>query len=408
MARFSYRARSASGEPVSGILDGESAGAVASRLIDLGITPIEISPATESAAGSLRSLWRLLARERTTLDDLLLFSRQMHALVRSGVPLIRGLQGLRDSTRNEAMRQVLDSILESLAAGQDLAGSFARHPEVFPPMYISLIRVGENSGTLEKSFQFLHQYIGLERRTRNQIKSALRYPTIVIVAIMAAMAVLTLFVIPAFGRLYHHLGNKLPLPTRIIFAVSMFASHYWWVILGIAGLAAWWVWSWKRTPKGQLVWDRYKLRLPVVGGILERAAIGRFARTFAIIQRAGVPLVQGITLVAESVGNAYLGRRLLGIRDGIERGASIAVTAAATNLFPGLVLQMIQVGEETGALDDMLDEVGMFYEEEVDYDLARLSSLLEPILLGFLAVVVLILALGVYLPIWDLYKLAQH
>ena len=258
------------------------------------------------------------------------------------------------------------------------------------------------------NFQFLHQYIGLERRTRNQIKSALRYPAIVVIAIMVAMAVLTLFVIPAFGRLYHHFGNQLPLPTRIIFAVSIFVAHYWWVILIIMGLLAWGIGLWKHTPQGQLTWDRYKLRIPVVGGILERAAIGRFARTFAIIQRAGVPLVQGVTLVAESVGNAYLGRRLLEIRDGIERGASIAVTAAATNLFPGLVLQMIQVGEETGALDDMLDEVGMFYEDEVDYDLARLSSLLEPILLGFLTVVVLILALGVYLPIWDLYKLAQH
>ncbi len=408
MARFSYRARSASGEVVSGTLDGESAGAVASRLIDLGITPVEVTPAREEGVTSGRPLRRILGRGHPLLDDVLLFSRQMHALVRAGVPLLRGLTGLRDSARNEAMRRVLDDVLESLAAGQDLAASLARHPETFSPLYVSLVRVGENSGTLEKSFQFLHQYLGLERRTRNQIKSALRYPVIVVVAIMAAMAVLTIFVIPAFGRLYHHFGDKLPLPTRIIFAISMFAAHYWWLILGLVGLAVWGFWAWKRTPKGRLAWDRYKLRIPVVGSILERAALGRFARTFAIIQRAGVPLVQGVALVAESVGNAHLGRRLLEIRDGIERGVSVAVTASATNLFPGLVLQMIQVGEETGALDDMLDEVGLFYEEEVDYDLARLSSLLEPILLGFLAMVVLVLALGVYLPIWDLYQLAQR
>lgn len=407
MASFFYRGRSSSGELVTGVLEGDDASQIAGRLTDLGVTPVDIKPETQSPK-TVFHLQTWFGSQRPRLEDILMFSRQMHALVRSGVPLVRGLAGLRDTSRNPVMQKVLTDVVESLSAGQDLAGSLAQHPQIFSSLYISLIRVGENSGTLEKSFAFMHQYLALERRTRNQIKASLRYPSIVVVAIMIAMAILTVFVIPAFARLYHRFGHRLPLPTRIIFGISIFVSHYWWLILFLAAISGWLIYAWLKTPNGRYRWDRSKLRLPVVGSLLIRSALGRFARTFAIVQRAGVPLIQGIGLVADSVGNAYLSERLLEIRNGIEHGASITATANATGLFPGLVLQMIQVGEESGTLDDMLDEVGQFYEDEVDYDLSRLSSLLEPIILGFVAAMVLVLALGVYLPIWNLYLLAQH
>ncbi len=407
MAAFNYRGRSLNGELVTGTLEAETPDGVATRLTELGVTPVVIEANTEKPTAR-QSLGRLFGREKPTIEDLLLFSRQMHALVKSGVPIVRGLTGLAESARSPAMRAALEDITESLASGQDLANSMARHPRIFSHLYVALVRVGESAGTLEQSFQFMHEYLALERRTRNELKAAMRYPIIVVTAIAIAMAVLTLFVLPRFANLYAQFHAQLPLPSRIIFAVSGFFGHYWWMVLGITAIGAWSFYAWSRTERGRYRWDRAKLRIPVMGPVLYRSALARFARSFSIVQRTGVPLTQGISLVADSVDNSYLGTRLLEIRNGIERGAGLTATASATGLFPALVVQMLSVGEETGALDDMLSEVADFYQREVDYDLSRLSTLIEPIMIAGVAAMVLVLALGVYLPIWDLYKLIQH
>lgn len=407
MTAYAYRGRSLSGELVTGTLEGDTPDGIAVRLAELGITPVAIE-ATSERPGAGASLRRLFGREKPTHDDLLLFSRQMHALMRSGVPIVRGLTGLAESSRSPAMRAALEDITESLAAGQDLAGSMARHPEIFSRLYVALVRVGESAGTLDESFHYMHEHLALERRTRSELKAAMRYPIIVVVAIAIAVAFLSLFVLPRFAAVYAQFHVQLPLFTRIIFAVSAFFSHYWWLVLGIFVAGAWTFYAWLKTDHGRYLWDRTKLRVWVIGPILHRAALARFARTFSIVQRTGVPLTQGVSLVADSVDNSYLGTRLLEIRNGIERGASLTATAAATGLFPPLVLQMLGVGEETGALDEMLGEVSDFYQREVDYDLSRLSSLIEPFLIAAVAAMVLVLALGVYLPMWDLYELVQH
>jgi len=407
MPDFAYRGRSLTGEPVAGTLEGESPDGVAARLAELGITPVSIEASVERPS-AFESLKRAFGREKATLDDLLLFSRQMHALVKSGVPIVRGLTGLAESSRSAVMRAALEDITESLASGQDLGGSMARHPEVFSRLYVALIRVGESAGTLDQSFLFMHEHLARERRTRSELKAAMRYPILVVCAIIVAMAILTLFVLPRFANLYSQFHAQLPWATRLIFAVSAFMGHYWWLVLALLIAAGWGFYAWIKTDHGRYRWDRAKLRIPVLGKILYRAALARFARTFSIIQRTGVPLTQGVSLVADSVDNSYLGARLLEIRNGIERGQDLTATAAATGLFPSLVLQMLGVGEETGALDDMLGEVAEFYQREVDYDLSRLSSLIEPIMIGGVAVMVLILALGVYLPMWDLYRIIQH
>jgi len=407
MSAFVYRGRSLNGDPVTGSLEGDTPDGVAARLSELGITPVSIER-SEERRSARESLQRLFGREKATPDDLLLFSRQMHALVKSGVPIVRGLTGLAESSRSAVMRSALEDITESLASGQDLAGAMARHPEVFSRLYVALVRVGENAGTLEESFLHMHEHLDRERRTRSELKAAMRYPVIVVIAIAVAMAILTLFVLPRFAHLYAQFHAQLPWATRLIFAVSNFVGHFWWLVLGLLVAAGWGFFAWIRTERGRYRWDRTKLRTPVIGGILFRSALARFARTFSIIQRTGVPLTQGVSLVADSVDNSYLGTRLLEIRNGIERGASLTATAAATGLFPSLILQMLGVGEETGALDDMLGEVADFYQREVDYDLSRLSSLIEPIMIAGVAAMVLVLALGVYLPMWDLYRLIQH
>jgi len=220
--------------------------------------------------------------------------------------------------------------------------------------------------------------------------------------------VLTGYVIPKFAGIFDQLGGKLPLPTLIILAVSNFVQSYWWLILMSGAAAVGLFVTWTNTERGRYVWDRTKFRLPLVGKIIMRATLARFARAFAMIYRSGVPLIQGLTLVARAVDNEFLAEKVVQIRTGVERGEQLTNSAYATGVFTPLVLQMLRVGEETGRVDDMLDEVGAFYESEVDYDIANLSAIIEPVMIIALGAMVLVLALGVFLPMWGIYRLALH
>ena len=401
MPNFQYKGRTGRGEAVTGQLEAENADAVASQLMNTGITPVEIDPAPEGGSDEPGALRRML-RRNPGLDDLILFTRQMYSLTKSGVPIARGLRGLAESTHNEVLREIIAEVVENLESGRDLAGSLARHAEIFGPMYINIVRVGENSGTLEQSFQRLAQYLQLDRDTRKRVKSALFYPMVVIAAIIVAIGIVTVWVIPAFSGMFERFDADLPWATRAIMGASNFAQAYWvWVLAGMVGAVIGFRY-WSKSESGRPIWDRWKLRIPAVGSIVHRATLARFARGLATSFRAGVPIVQALTLVARSLDNEFIAQRLNGMRDGVERGESLYRSAAATGILTPLVLQMIQVGEETGAVDDMLDEVADFYEQEVDYALQNLSATIEPILIIFVGVLVLILALGVFLPLWSL------
>lgn len=404
MAQFQYRGRTGRGELVTGELEAETADAVAVQLFNMGVTPIDIVPAPEKTS-ALDELKRRMGGGKPTLDDLILFSRQMYALTKSGVPLIRGLTALAESTRNVVLRETIHDVVTTLESGRDLASSLARHPQVFSPLYVNIVRVGENAGNLEEAFLRLYDYLQLEKDTRNRIKQAFRYPTFVIVAISVAIAIVTVFVIPKFKTLFDRFDTELPLATRIILGVSDFAVAYWPVILLalIGAVVAFRLYV--HTEDGRYRWDRYKLHMPIIGDIILRSTLARYARAFSMTIRSGVPLIQALTLVARAVDNEFLGDRILAMRNGVERGESLYRTSRAAGLFTPLVLQMVAIGEETGRLDDMLDEVGDFYEREVDYDIKTITARIEPILITALAVLVLILALGVFLPIWDLYKI---
>ncbi len=394
MATFEYRGRTARGDVVTGELDAESADGVATQLFNIGVTPVDIEEVTKHP-DTFAQLARRLGAGRPSIDDLLLFTRQMYALTKSGVPLVRGLTSLSESTRNMILREYIDDVVNTLQSGRDLAGSLARHPRFFTPMYINLIRVGENSGDLEGAFLRLFDYLSLERETKNRIKAALRYPITVIIAIAVALAIITIYVIPAFKHVFDTFGGELPLATRIILGVSDFAVTWWPVILATLAASVFGFQFYVRTDQGRYNWDKIRLRIPVVGDIVRRATLARFSRSFAMTFRSGVPLIQALTLVARALDNEYLGDRVLAMRQGIERGDSIYRTATASGMFTPLVLQMIAVGEESGRVDDMLDEAADFYEREVDYDIRNLSAAIEPILIVALGIMVLVLALGV-------------
>jgi MSHA biogenesis protein MshG len=404
MATFNYSGRNRRGEAVSGRIEAASADAVASQLFNSGVTPIDILPASAQTDvfSGLRAWQARLAEPKIRLIDLIFFSRQMYTLLKAGVPLMQALHGLRDTTQNLSMVRIIGSLGESLDAGLDLTGALRRHPQVFNQLFVSMVQVGENTGGLAEAFLQLSLYLERERDTVERVKAALRYPLIVVVAMVVAMFILNMFVIPAFAKVYAGFRAELPLPTQALIAISTFTRDYWYLILAAMGAAVFGFQAWIRTPEGHYRWDRAKLRLPVVGSILYRSSLARFAGALGITVRAGVPLVQAMTVISKAVDNEYLGDRILQMRDGIERGETIARTATATGLFPPMVLQMIMVGEETGAVDRLMDEVGGYYDREVDYDIKNLTQSIEPLLLVGIGAMVLVMALGIFLPMWDL------
>lgn len=409
MPLFRYRGRNQRGEAVSGRIEAASSDAVADQLYNSGIIPVDIlaTDIRRDVVGGLRAITLQLTEDRVRLDDLIFFCRQMHTLLKAGVPILQALRGLRDTSRNPALARVIGRIGESLDAGLDLTTALGRHPEVFPSLFVSLVQVGEATGGLPESFQQLARYLEREKDTRDRIKQATRYPIIVVCAIVAALFIINIFVIPAFANVYAGFRAELPAITRMLVAISGLFAAYWYWMLGAMVAAAVALRLHVKTPEGRYRWDRLKFRLPVSGPIFRGAALARFARSLAIALRAGVPLVQAFTVVSRSVANDFVGQRVLQMRDGIERGETITRTAVATGMFPPLVVQMLAVGEETGAVDRLLEEVADYYDREVDYALKSLSAALEPILLVGVGVMVLILALGVFLPMWDLARAAR-
>jgi MSHA biogenesis protein MshG len=326
----------------------------------------------------------------------------MYNLTKAGLPLDRSIRGLEASLTNPAMRAVLKAVAQGLERGNTLSEAMSQHPKVFSDLFLSLVRVGENTGRLDLAFQDLAKYMEIERTTSKQLKSATRYPMFVLMAMAGALAVITVFVIPAFSGVFDKLGSDLPWQTQALISTSDFAVGFWPFLLAFGAVGYGAFQYWVKTMKGGVQWDRIRLRLPLVGTIFERIALSRFAKTFAILGRSGVPIVTSLNVVSEVVGNKYIGGRIAGMGAGVARGESLYLTAQRSDIFLPLVLQMIAVGEESGNLPELLDEVSEFYDGEVEYDLSRLTASIEPILIMFIAVLVLILALGVFLPIWDL------
>jgi MSHA biogenesis protein MshG len=403
MPFFAYKARNSGGELVQGVLESADSGAAASQLIKLGITPVEITPASAPAAAGAGALERLF-QQKITQQDLMLFSRQMYTLLKAGVPIMRALAGLQESTTNKTFAAVVKNLRDSLDSGRELSASLARQPKVFTPFYASMVRVGEMTGRLEEVFLSLFHHLDFEQFMRNQVKSAVRYPSFVVATMVVAMVIVNLFVIPAFAKVYKSFNTELPLMTRILIGSSNFMVA-WWPVMLIALVAAvfgfrWWT----RTTAGKLKWDELKLKIPIAGKIFLKATLSRFARSFALASRSGVPVVQALTTVAQTVDNDFIARKIEKMRASVERGESMLRTTVAAGVFTPVVLQMVAVGEESGAIDDMMQEVADLYQREVEYDLKTLSSQIEPILIIALGILVLILALGVFLPMWDLGK----
>ncbi len=413
MAVFAWQGRNTRGELVKGSMEAATEVSVADQLLAINITPVHIEGVLTVAAGAhgarhlLQSVWLRLSGQTVTSEDVELFSRQMYTLDKAGVPILRAFTGLEASATKPAMVEVLKDVRENLSQGRELSGSLAQHPKAFGAFYVAMIRVGEMSGRLTEVYLRLSEHLAFERDVRDRIRQALRYPSFVLIAMSLALVLLNVFVLPVFAKVFAGFNTELPLLTRMLLGFSGWMQH-WWPLLAALVVAAVLAWrAYLATPNGRYRWDHRKLRLPIVGGIILKATLARFARSFALSSQSGMPLVPALTVVAKTVDNAYIGSRIEQMRDGIERGASIASCAASVGVFTPVVMQMITVGEETGELDAMLYEIAEMYEREVDQSIKGLSAAIEPVLLAVISALMLVMALGIFLPLWNMGQAAM-
>ena len=406
MAFFSYTGRNAKGDRVQGVLNSSDSNSLAKQLMRLGITPLEIS-ATQ-APTKPTSLASNLFEERIETLDVMLFSRQMYSLLKAGIPLMKALKGFQSFIQNKALAAVITDLYDSLDSGRELSTALQQHPKVFNQFYISMIRVGERTGTLDTVFLHLFSHLEFEKLMRDQIRAVLRYPLFVLIAVAIAMVIINLFVIPAFAKMFESFGAELPFITRLLLNFSHFIVVTWQYLLGISIGSIFLFRYYIRTVKGKYQWDWIKLKIPIAGKIIYKATMARFARSFSLSIKSGIPINGALDLVEQTVDNDFIADKIKTMQLGIERGESISYAAVNSGVFNLLVLQMIEVGEESGSLDELMAEVADIYHRDVEYEIKTLNAQVEPILIVCLGVMVLILALGIFLPIWDLGRVALH
>ncbi|WP_278385467.1 type II secretion system F family protein [Alteromonas mediterranea] len=404
MPQFSYAGKSAQGGPLKGIIEAASAQAAAQALLSQNIVPISIEETKKVSGTNNSSGFDIgsLLEQKVGLDEMIIFSRQMYSLLKAGIPIIRAIKGLSENASHKRFQEILKDIADQLEQGRSLSSAMVKYEKVFTRLTISVVVVGENTGKLDDVFLQLALYFEREQETRKRIKSALRYPTFVLIALAIAMFILNLFVVPVFTQMFERFDTELPIMTRVLIGTSNFFVNYWWLILIVLIATIISVKQYVNSTNGRLKWDKFKLKLPVVGSIIERSLLARYSRSFSMILRAGVPLTAGLSLTADAVDNAHMQMRIKTMRQGIEKGDSLLRVSKNSELFSTLVLQMIAVGEETGRLEQLLEESADYYEREVDFDLKSLTAKIEPILIGFVAVMVLILALGIFTPMWNM------
>ncbi len=406
MATFRYKGRNTKGEVIFGTADARTSQAVAEELMKKQITPIEINLTKETTDANSpyeKFMRSSLMVKPVKPEEMIVFCRQINTLLKAGVPILSVLKKINEMTKSKLLKIALTDISSDVAAGLTLATAISKHPRVFTPVFVNLVNTGESSGQLDEAFLQMSNYIQLEADTKKRVKKATRYPTIVIGVLFVATIALNIFVIPAFKEMFQSLGTELPLPTRILLGMSALTLNYWPMLLAcVAGIFIGTKIILKKSKIVRYYWDFLKLRIPLFGSIILRVTLARFSRTLTMVSKAGVPINKALSLVGEASENTYVATQIFAIRDQVERGASLYVAANAVNLFTPLILQMLEIGEQTGMIDAMLEQVANAYEEEVDYDLAKLGDLIEPVLLAILGAMVALLMLGIFMPMWGM------
>ncbi len=397
---WTYIARDTRGNRLRGDIEGDSREAALTAISERGLIPTDIRPRVEKA-----SLATVLGNfGSANREKLIIFTKQLKTMHRAGIPLLRSLASIRKGAEQIGMADEIDGIIEHLRSGMTLSKSLAQYPKKFPPIYIASIAAGETSGSLDEVLDQLAVLIEKEMVLARQVKSALRYPAMVIGAITVAVFILMTFVIPRFTSLYGKFGADLPTPTKIVMGVSHVFSAYWYVLLAVAGLAIFGLKKYLSTKNGRLKWDEMMLRVPLIGDLIIKANIARFAAMLKILFKSGVPMVTCLNIIRDTTPNKIIAAEVEQLSKSFERGQEIGADSAKYRYFPTIALDMFQVGLESGSVESVMEELSAHYEMELDYKTRHLTALLEPILTVVIGVMVLILALSIFLPMWNLIK----
>ncbi len=390
---YKYVAKNWAGRTVTGTMEASDAALVREHLSRLGFIPLSIKEVKTK-----RKVPTLSLGGKVKDVELINFTRQFVTLHRAGLPIPTIIRTLAEQTENKYFKTVLESIAKDINEGLPLSQAMAKHPKIFSEYYVSCVEAGEAGGVLDSVFEQLLELLDRQRRTRGEIKAAARYPIIVMVGLVIAFVVLVGFVIPKFVQMFTALGAELPLPTRILIAVNNLFQNYWFaIIVVISGMGLLW-WIWINTKVGRLWWDKFKLRIPLIGHVIYKDLIARFARMFAVLDRSGLPILRTLEIVANTANNKYFERKLMEIKKAVYDGKGLSEPMRDSELFAPLVIQMVQTGEESGTLDDMLNKVGEHYEREVSYTIRNLTGIIEPVLTVVLGCVIIFFFLAIFLP----------
>lgn len=401
---FSYTGRDSSGKLVKGRVDAAGEASVVSRLRTMGIAPVSIQQVS-GATGLNRDIsMGGLFDKKVTIKDLAVMSRQLATMIGAGLPLLKSLTILADQSENPKLASTLDEVRAAVEGGSTFSDALAKHPREFPPIFLNLVRAGEVGGFLETSLESVAKNYEKEVELKATIKSALTYPVVVLMMALLAVVGMILFIVPVFDDLFADLGGELPLPTRILVAISQ--NMIWLgplVIVGAIVGTIWWRAN-RHTPRFRSVWEPLLLKMPVFGDLFGKIAIARFTRNFGTMIGSGVPILQALSIVGSTSGNWQIEQAVQSVQDSVRQGRTIAAPLALQPIFPSMVTQMIAVGEDSGALETMLEKISDFYDSEVQSTTEALTSLIEPLMIAFLGVILGGMIVALYLPIFDIFN----
>lgn len=403
MPLFHYKARDKFGALFEGTIETVNRELVATQLDGLGYIPVSI---TEEREGIFSPEF-LQQFTRITPQDQIIFSRQLATLISAGLPFIASFETLIEQTENPRLKKVIAKVKQDVEGGSTIADALERHPKVFSSLYVNMIRAGEAGGVLDEILNRLAFLAEHEAETRARVKAATRYPIIVIAATAIAFVVLMTLVVPRFVEIYANFKGTLPMPTRVLIWLNKFIKNYWYLIIAsftglILGIR-WYI----NTEAGRLQWDNIKIKLPIFGPIFLKLAMSRFSRIFATLNRSGLPILQTLDIVSATIGNKVISRVIDNVRDSARGGKGLVQPMRVSKVFPPIVTRMMAVGEETGNMDEMLVKISDYYDTEVEYAIKNLSTLIEPILIVIIGGMVLFLALGIFLPMWNMISLMK-
>jgi type IV pilus assembly protein PilC len=401
-ATYEYKVRDRSGNLVNGQLVGDNEGLVMAKLREMGLTPIEVKKANTGLKMEIN-----LRPGRVKLKHLAVFSRQFATMVNSGLPILRALSILSEQTESKELGKVLLQVRVDVEQGASLSGAMSKHPKSFSDLFVAMIRSGETGGVLDNVLLRLADNIEREVDLRRKIKSAMTYPIAVVALVVLLMSAMLLFVVPQFESIYEQLGGTLPLPTRILLGMSRGVRTYWWIVIALAVGAGFGFRRFKSTPQGRAILDSIKLKTPIFGSLFHKTALARFSSTLGMLLRSGVPILQAMDIVVDTVNNQVIAKAVRDVQGSVREGESIAKPLARHAVFPPMVVQMLAVGEETGAVDTMLDKVAEFYNSEVSAAVESLTSLIEPALIAVIGGAVGAAVIALYMPMFGIINQIQ-